>query len=120
MMSGCATKSASFNKKNKIKIGRPEHSLTPHPPPTTITSHFYLNLPSPLKVDVICVSQPWQLASAHGKCRRKCQGKLLFHCFMSAKFCLRKIFFHHWQKFNSKDKVNLDIYFYFLTLYIHN
>ena len=31
-----------------------------------------------------------------------------------------KIFFHHWQKFNSKDKVDLDIYFYFLTLYIHN
>ena len=39
---------------------------------------------------------------------------------MSSKFCLCKIFFHHWQKFNSKDKVNLDYYFYFLTLYIHN
>ena len=29
-------------------------------------------------------------------------------------------FFLHWQKFDSKDKVNLDIYFYFLIVYIHN
>ena len=28
---------------NKIKIGRPEHSLTPHPL-RPITSHFYLSL----------------------------------------------------------------------------
>ena len=43
---------------SKIKIGRPEHSLTPHPL-RPITSHFCLNHPpppSPLKVDVICVS----------------------------------------------------------------
>ena len=63
---------------------------------------------------------PWQLVSAHGKCRRKCRGKMLFRCFMSAKFCLRKIFFHHWQKVSSKDTVELDIYFYFLTLHIYN
>ena len=29
---------------NKIKIGRPEHSLTPPPPLRPITSHFYLSL----------------------------------------------------------------------------
>ena len=31
---------------NKIKIGRPEHSLTPPPPHPLrpITSHFYLSL----------------------------------------------------------------------------
>ena len=53
-----------------------------------------------------------------GNTRRKCRSKLLFHCFTSAKFWLRKTFFHHWQKFNSKDKVDLDIYFYFLSLFI--
>ena len=37
----------------KKKIGRPEHSLTPHPL-RSITSHFCLT--HPLKVKVICVS----------------------------------------------------------------
>ena len=43
----------------EIKIGCPEHSLTP-PPQRQITSHFRLihptPPPSPLKVDVICAS----------------------------------------------------------------
>ena len=55
--------------------------------------------------------RPSQLAPSHCKCRLKCQGKLLFHCFTSAKLCLRKMFFHNCQKFNSKYKVDLDIYF---------
>ena len=43
-----------FSLIKKIKIGRPEHSLTPHPV-RPITSHFSLPQP-PHKVDVICVS----------------------------------------------------------------
>ena len=55
MMSGHGGNPIFFNK--KIKIGRPEHSLTPHPL-RPITSHFCLTLPPPppLKVDAICVS----------------------------------------------------------------
>ena len=56
MMSGHGVNPIFFNK--KIKTGRPEHSLTPHPL-HPITSHFCLNPPPPLlKVDVICVSPP--------------------------------------------------------------
>ena len=44
-----------FSLIKKLKIGRPEHSLTPTPL-RPITSHFCLNPPPPLKVDVICVS----------------------------------------------------------------
>ena len=39
----------------KIKIGRPEHSLTPYPL-RPITSHFPPTPSTPFKVDVICVS----------------------------------------------------------------
>ena len=55
MMSGHGRNPIFVNK--KIKIGRPEHSLTPHPL-RPITSHFCLTPPppSPFKVDVICVS----------------------------------------------------------------
>ena len=55
MMSGHGGNPIFFNK--KIKIGCPEHSLTPHPP-TTENISFLPSLPSPppLKVDVICVS----------------------------------------------------------------
>ena len=35
-------------------------------------------------------------------------------------FAYAKYFFKHWQKVNNKDKFDLDICFYFLTLYIHN
>ena len=42
-----------FSLIEKIKIGRPEHSLTPQPPPSgNISILPYL----PPKVDVICVS----------------------------------------------------------------
>ena len=51
-----------FSLINKIKIGRPEHSLTPYPL-YPIASHFCLNAPPPLKVDVICVSP---LTRLHG------------------------------------------------------
>ena len=51
MMSSHGGNPIFFNK--KIKIGRPEHSLTL--PLRPITSHFCLT-PLPLKVDVICVS----------------------------------------------------------------
>ena len=47
-----------FSLIKKIKIGRREHSLTPSPAPLrSITYHFCLNphLPTPLKVDAICV-----------------------------------------------------------------
>ena len=41
----------------KNMIGRPEHSLTPYPPASNIISFFpYHPPPTPLKVDVICVS----------------------------------------------------------------
>ena len=55
MMFGLGGNPIFFNK--KIKIGRPEHPLTPYTP-TPITSHFCLTppLPPPLKVDIICVS----------------------------------------------------------------
>ena len=39
----------------KKKIGLPELSLTSHPL-RPITSHFCLNPPPPLKVEVICIS----------------------------------------------------------------
>ena len=51
MMSGHGANSVFFNK--KIKTGRPEHFLSPHPL-HPITSHFYF-IPY-LIVDVICVS----------------------------------------------------------------
>ena len=51
-MSGHGANSIFFNK--KIKTGRPEHFLSPHPLHPT-TSHFYF-IPYLLKVDVICVS----------------------------------------------------------------
>ena len=60
MMSGHYTNPIFVNK--KIKIRRPEHSLTPSPtpPPSTslcpITSHFCLNPPPHLKMSAICVS----------------------------------------------------------------
>ena len=46
-----------FSLIKKIKIGCPEHSLTPTPL-RPITSHFCLTAPptTPLKVDIICVS----------------------------------------------------------------
>ena len=44
-----------FSLIKKIKIGRPEHSLTHHPL-RPITSNFSLTPLSPLKVDVMCVS----------------------------------------------------------------
>ena len=57
-MSGHGGNPIFFHK--KIKIGRPEHSLTPHP-------HLILPYPPrPLKVDVICVSP--------------LNGKLYFFC----------------------------------------
>ena len=40
---------------------------------------------------------------AHGKCRHKCQRKLLKHYFASAKFCWRKM--------------NIQFYFYFVSLF---
>ena len=48
-----------FSLIRKIKVGRPEHSLTPHSL-LPITSHFCL-APTPLKVNVIYVSPltPW-------------------------------------------------------------
>ena len=56
MMSGHGGNPIFFNKKRKI--GRPEHSLTPHPP--TSDNISFLPYPSPpLKVDVICVSPPY-------------------------------------------------------------
>ena len=48
-----------FSLLEKIKIGCPEHSLTPYPLTSdNIPSHFYLTAPplAPLKLDVICVS----------------------------------------------------------------
>ena len=53
MLSGHGASPIFFDK--KIKIGRSEHSLTPHPL-RPITSHLCLTLPSPLNVDVLCVS----------------------------------------------------------------
>ena len=44
MMSGLGGNPIFFNK--KIKIGRPEHPLTPYTP-TPITSHFCLTPPPP-------------------------------------------------------------------------
>ena len=58
--------------------------------------------------------QSWQFAQTHGKCRRKSRGKLLFYCFRQ-NFAYAKYFFTI-----GNDKVDLDIYFYFLTLHIHN
>ena len=52
-MSGHGANPIFFNK--KIKIGRPEHSLTPHPPMSNNIS-FLPYPPYPVKVDVICVS----------------------------------------------------------------
>ena len=82
-------KSIQFKQELIIRLGR-------------LVKGFKINLKSPSQLQVsqtrrISV-QSWQLASAHGKCRRKCRGKLIFHCFTSVKFCLRKTFFHHWQK----------------------
>ena len=55
MMSGQGPNPIFFNK--KIKIGRLEHSLTPQPPASdNISCLSYPRLPTPLKVDVICVS----------------------------------------------------------------
>ena len=55
MMSGHGANPVFFNK--KIKIGRPDHSLTHHPPPPTSDNISFLPYPpSLLKVDVICVS----------------------------------------------------------------
>ena len=47
-----------FSLIGKIKIGRPEQSLTPHPPYVRYYLIFDLPppTPTPLKVDVICVS----------------------------------------------------------------
>ena len=56
----------SFSLIKKLKIGRPDHSLTPHRL-RPITSYFCLtppHFPSPLKVDVICVSPLNGLASS--------------------------------------------------------
>ena len=52
MMSGHNANSIFFNK--KIKIGRPEHLLTPTPTSDNIS--FCLTSPPPIKVDVISVS----------------------------------------------------------------
>ena len=42
---------------------------------------------------------------------------MLFLCFRSTKFCLRKEFSHHLQNFNGKDKADLgNFFFYFLAL----
>ena len=55
MMSGQGPNPIFFNK--KIKIGRPEHLLTPQPPASDNPSCLsYPPPPPPLKVDVICVS----------------------------------------------------------------
>ena len=56
MMSGHGADPILLNK--KINTGHPEHSLTPHPLRPT-TSHFTLpfhTCPTPIEVDVICVS----------------------------------------------------------------
>ena len=53
-MSGHGANPIFFNK--KIKIGRPEHSLTPHPPTSNNISFLPYPPPYPVKVDVICVS----------------------------------------------------------------
>ena len=51
-MSGHGPNPILFNNK-KVKIGRPKHSLIPHPPRP---QHLIFALPPPsLKVDVICV-----------------------------------------------------------------
>ena len=61
MMSGHGPNLNFFNNE-KIKIGRPEHSLTPQPLTSDNISFFPYHYPSPpnhlpaLKVDVICVS----------------------------------------------------------------
>ena len=52
-MSGHDPNPIFFNK--KMKIGRPEHSLTPHPP-TSDNISFLPYPPTPLKGDVVCVS----------------------------------------------------------------
>ena len=55
MISGHGANPIFFNK--KIKIGRPEHSLAPHPPSfDTISFLPYPYLSPPLKVNEICVS----------------------------------------------------------------
>ena len=55
MMSGHGGNPIFFNK--KIKIGRPEHSSTPHPPTSDNISFLPYPLSPPfIKVDVICVS----------------------------------------------------------------
>ena len=62
MVSGHGANTIFLIKKIKIKIERPEHSLTPHPPTSDNISFLpyppppRLLLPPPLKVDVICVS----------------------------------------------------------------
>ena len=56
-----------FSLIRKIKIGRPEHPLTPTPL-RPVTSHFSLTPPPPsppLKVDVICVSPLTSLNKTH-------------------------------------------------------
>ena len=53
MLSGRDANPIFFDK--KIKIGRSEHSLTPHSL-RPITSHLCLTPPTPLNVDVLCVS----------------------------------------------------------------
>ena len=58
MMSGHGRNPIFFNK--KIKIGRPENLLSPHPPTSDNISFLSYTPPtpppSPLKMDVICVS----------------------------------------------------------------
>ena len=54
MMSGHGANPIFFNK--KMKIGCPEHSVTPLHPLRPITSYFRLTSPPHLKVDVKCVS----------------------------------------------------------------
>ena len=55
MMSSHGANPNFFNKK-KTKIGRPEHSLTPHPLTSDNISFFLYPVLLLLKVDVICVS----------------------------------------------------------------
>ena len=61
MMSDHGANLIFFNK--RIKIRRPQHSLTPRPPPSTSDNVSFLSYPPPLppppptlKVEVICAS----------------------------------------------------------------
>ena len=53
MMSGHGENPVFFNKK---KVGHPEHSLTLHRPTSNNISFLPHPTPTPLKMDVICVS----------------------------------------------------------------